>query len=361
MDKEKLSVADRVTIRRAAFDIGSGQTKVQCSDYDGTKITNTLIGEERPVAFGADYLKSEDGCLSESIQLKGLSVLQELKEIAENCGASQFSAIATEVFRKAANGLQYLDRVRAIGIEVVILTQELEAKLGFASATITAGTDNESDDCCVWDSGGASFQICSRGESANTFRTYMGNLGSSVCCALLIREVQARSYENTVSPNPVSMEEASRLIELLQGHIGPVPAWLKDKDCVVAVTGQNSMFKVCCNVLIDSLGQGGDDSYCSRPTGVFRQDTLPGGHAISGFSADEAEGALRTCIGCTDDELCKYVNFKFSDGPKLVVPKLCLLVAVLRHTGIQRVETVMCIGSCTGLICEEQFWRHCEL
>jgi hypothetical protein len=345
-------------IRRAAFDIGSSATKIQCADYEEGLPLNTIIGQERPVSFGVDYLKSADGCLSESIQLKGLEVLEELKYEAEKSGATQFSAIATEVFRKAVNGHQYLDRVSAMGIPVTILTQDLEAKLGYNSAILTAGVDANSSDYCVWDSGGASFQISTRDktdETGNSFCTYMGSLGSSVCSALLIREVQGRSLDTTPSPNPVSLEEAQQLVERLTALLQPVPEWLKDKSEVIAVTGKNSIFKVCCNVLTDLSKQDYAKPLCP---GLFRTDSLPDSSAVTSFSSEDAELALSTCIGCSDEDLCKYVNFQYSDGPKIMVPKLCLLVAVMRHTGIQRINTVKCIGSCAAVICDERFWTH---
>lgn len=347
----------RTSLRRAAFDIGSSSTKILCADYKDGMPLNTIIGQERPVAFGADYLKSSNGSLSESIQLKGLEVLEELKLEAEKSGATQFFAIATEVFRKAANGPQYLDRVRAMGIPVTVLTQELEAKLGYASAIITAGVFSELGDYCVWDSGGASFQITRRDltdESGNTFCTYMGSLGSSVCSAMLIQEVQCKTLNTTPSPNPVSLYEAEQLVEKLTALLQQVPTWLKDKEDVIAVTGKNSIFKLCCNVLLD-LTVKSDTSLQTTP-GLFRVDSLPDSPVVTSFSRDDAELALRTCIGCSDEDLSKYVNFQYSDGPKIVVPKLCLLVAVMRHTGIQRVNTVNCIGSCVGVLHEEQFW-----
>lgn len=108
--------------RRAAFDIGSGSSKMQISDVEISSsqetavIISTLFGQERPVSFGADFIKSIDGTLSDSIQEYGLTVIQNLKDEALRQGCTSFSAVATEVFRKATNGNQYLDKVRALGI-----------------------------------------------------------------------------------------------------------------------------------------------------------------------------------------------------------------------------------------------------
>jgi hypothetical protein len=59
-----------VLTRRGAFDIGSGATKLMIADVSSTQIVEILFGEERPVAFSADLLRSDNGCLSDEIQNK---------------------------------------------------------------------------------------------------------------------------------------------------------------------------------------------------------------------------------------------------------------------------------------------------
>lgn len=152
--------------RRAAFDIGSGSTKIQCSDCEVVsdlecthsvryRIVHTLYGIEKPVQFGADLMRSAHGALSEDITDSGFKVFCELKQEADRLGATQFSAIATEVFRRAANGQAYLDRIRSLGVSVSILSQELEAELGYQSVQCEL-RENETAEAadCVWDSGG---------------------------------------------------------------------------------------------------------------------------------------------------------------------------------------------------------------
>ena len=130
-------------IRRAAFDIGSGSTKLQCcecelsrhpSGQDKVVILRTLFGVEKPVPFGSDLMRSRDGCLSSSIQDSGITIFLELKREAEKLGATEFSAIATEVFRRAANGKAYLAKILDLGVPVAMLSQKEEALLGYTSA-----------------------------------------------------------------------------------------------------------------------------------------------------------------------------------------------------------------------------------
>lgn len=159
-----MEIIHRSVVCRAAFDIGSGSTKLQCSncevfvDTNGfvaeTRLLEELYGVEIPVQFGADFKCSSDGMLSESIQLMGLSIFYDLLLKARALGATEFHAIATEVFRKAANGGTYLDKIRALGVPVSILTQEKEAELGFGSVQAVLIRNALPPAPCVWDSGG---------------------------------------------------------------------------------------------------------------------------------------------------------------------------------------------------------------
>ena len=147
-------------IRRGAFDIGSGSIKLQVSDISfasTTVIEHTHFSAERPCAFGSDYLKATDGKLSETIKEKGRQTLRELFSIGEALGCTQYSAVATAVFRKASNGDAYLNEAvrEALGIRVQIVTHDMEAQLGYSTAQAVSKLSN----CIAWDSGGGSFQI----------------------------------------------------------------------------------------------------------------------------------------------------------------------------------------------------------
>ena len=67
----------------------------------------------------------------------------EFKKIAIELGATQFAGVATEVFRKAKNGSDYLNKVRAEGISMTLVTQELEGELGFNSVYALSGISKE--------------------------------------------------------------------------------------------------------------------------------------------------------------------------------------------------------------------------
>ncbi len=244
--------------------------------------------------------------------------------------------------------LKYLDDVRAMGIKVTMVTQILEAELGYGSVVAVGGLDKK--EAIAWDSGGGSFQITRRrkaekveggggGDALDTgaLEAYMGALGSGISNTALIKEVLCKDLVTTTTANPVSAEEAEKLIQVLIGKISEVPSWLVRADYVTASAGSNSIFKVCCDVL-SSLEE-------------YRSNS-----PVTEFTYEMACRALAECVGKTDKELFKYVAFEHADLPFLIVPKLSLLCAVMRHTGIKKVGTVKCVGSCAGLLCDERFW-----
>ena len=319
------------TEKRAAFDIGSGSTKIQCSivqfengDSFAT-IIETLMQKEVPVSFGADFMRSNDGILSRDIMNEGLAVLRSQMAEAQANGFAVFCAIATEVFRRAKNGSEYLDQVRHLGIKVELVNQILEADLGFNSVVATGNLDPSS--AMVWDSGGASFQITSVDLSTGSLRIYMGSLGTSISTAILVRDVQSRNLSEVESVNPVSSEDCSRFVDALVYRLDEAPCWLLGSQKITAATGKNSLFKLCCDVLSVSA-------------------TSP----VTSFSLPDARNALESCLGKTDGELRHLVSFSGADGPEVIVPKLALLVAVLLKTNIQQVDTVPVVGSCPGML-----------
>lgn len=378
-------------IKRAAFDIGSGSTKMQISDVHISKksIVNTYFGEERPVGFGFDLMGSKDGNLSEEIQKVGIQTVLDLKNIAVEQGVTSFAAIATEVFRKAKNGSQYLDKIRALGIHVILVAQDLEAELGFSSALAMAGISPEAGhNYCVWDSGGASFQITYKSYSSSSpsssiasssadMQAFMGSIGTSVSLKIFLEEVRSLTMNQPLTSdttnsqsniiNPISNAECelfiSRLIAKLSSN-NEVPTWLKNRELVIAASGSNSLFKLCCRILMieqKSLSTG-------HITSVFANDSVNASAAattastyhtaevINRFTLTDAEKVLQLCLNHTDEELLKYQQFAYAEGTHVIIPKLALLVAVMRHTGVQVIQSVDCVGSCAGLICDHRFW-----
>eukprot|EP00933_Yihiella_yeosuensis_P070560 TRINITY_DN78677_c0_g1_i1.p1 TRINITY_DN78677_c0_g1~~TRINITY_DN78677_c0_g1_i1.p1 ORF type:complete len:331 (-),score=67.62 TRINITY_DN78677_c0_g1_i1:535-1386(-) len=276
-----------------------------------------------------DWKKSKDGSLSKEIQEQGLEVLKKLLAVCEehSVPAAARCAIATEVFRKASNGSEYLQRVHSeLGLSVEVLSQSDEAAIGFRTAVAL----QERPAKCVicWDSGGASFQITSLdpdfGDDA-PLRSYVGCLGSGNTTALLVEAVQGKSFAECHSPNPVNSDQATELIQRLQQEL-PAPASWLNGSVVTAIGGPNSMFCVA----KEALGQDEYDQASVRK-------------------------ALEGVLNKSDEDLSKEVfcQGELKEPPALIVPKICLLLAVMEHCSVQKVSFHPAIGSCPGLLISE--------
>ena len=121
--------------RRAAFDIGSGSTKLMIADVDVEtgQLGDIVHASERTVKYAFDW--KTHGVLSDAVQAEGIKVLHALRTKVLASGCTAYTAVATEVFRKAPNGAAFLQRVRAeLGLEIALVSQEEEAQIGFRTA-----------------------------------------------------------------------------------------------------------------------------------------------------------------------------------------------------------------------------------
>ena len=337
--------------RRAAFDIGSGASKVLVADVD--VVTGSIVGQpiyeiERPLAFKADSQQQSDGSLSSKILEQGLALLASLVEKALEHGAQEAHGIATEVFRTAPNGLAFLALVgERSGVNIVTLSQEREARLGLATAEALLGGPRLVH--AAWDSGGGSFQISARdagsreGDSIDSvpLRTYVGKLGTGPSFHRLT-QCQNKTYEPTTVVNPVSEQEASSLVGVLARELPPPPVWLQGAS-IVAIGGWNCLFATALRALRSLVG------------GAFAVDAAAasgGAHGAAGsFTLADARRALSAVCGKTDDELLLVSGSgEEAESPRFVVPKIALLVAIASHLGLERIQYVPATGGCAGLM-----------
>jgi len=313
--------------RRAAFDIGSGATKLMVADVSGTQVEKVHFSQEVPVSFAIDWKKSTDGNLSEDIMAQGMAVLQQFMEICTSLSvpATARCAVATEVFRKAGNGEKYLASVKEeFGLVVEMVSQEMEAEIGFRTA---AALETEKvDDLICWDSGGASFQITSQNPGGGSLRSYVGAFGSGVTSAVLVEKIQGAAFAEKPTANPVSAAEADALISYLKEQLPPPAEWLSGKP-VTAIGGPNSMFCVASEALGETV-----------------------------YALADLQRALQTVVGKTDAELATrpFCQGELREPAGLIVSKLCLLIAVMAHCSIAKVSFRLCTGSCPGLLISEE-------
>ena len=200
-------------IRRAAFDVGSGATKILVADVDMhagplPAISKVVFQKKVSILMSEDLQKSGQASFSSGILHELMETLKEFKREADEAGAEQFAGAATAAFRKAKNGPDFLEQVRGEGIELRIIPQEEEGSIGFLTGS-QACPHILGSDLVVWDSGGGSFQISSMEQGMVC--SWMRSLGSGIATGVLVEVVQGKDFKTTPSPNPVTIGEAQEL------------------------------------------------------------------------------------------------------------------------------------------------------
>lgn len=127
-------------MKKAIIDVGSNSVRLL---LDGEKkIINTQLAEKADVG----------GILGEDPIARTAAAIRVLKEEAEQKGARVW-AFATEAVRSAKNKEEFLDAVRAFGLEIDVLPSSKEAEIGFFGAYYGTGVK------ATLDVGGASSEL----------------------------------------------------------------------------------------------------------------------------------------------------------------------------------------------------------
>lgn len=265
-----------------------------------------------------------ENTLSDGILDKCFHCLKHFKQIGEQYGVQQHCGIGTAVFRKASNGVAFLERVKnVLGIDIRLVSQEEEGRIGSLTALSVSSVKDEAR-LLAWDSGGGSFQLIHQGF------VYKGAFGSSSTALLMKQRIRKGSSEHGISLNPVSFEEAMALSSLLQQKLASLetPPWIEqcirdDTLRIVGIGGNTSAFRMA------SIGVGS--------TTISRANVLD---------------LMKTVCGKEDFFLeSKYVQVG------LLIPKLVLLYSVMSHFNIPAFEYCSTVGCTQGLMYYEQLWH----
>jgi exopolyphosphatase/guanosine-5'-triphosphate,3'-diphosphate pyrophosphatase len=232
--------------RLAAIDIGSNSIHmiVVAPQLNGGY---RVLGRERDmVRLGKTGLG--DGVLSEAAIADGLETLIRMTNLAGLKGADRAVAVATSAVREAANGADFLARVKAhTGLDVRLLTGDEEGQLIYRA--VREVVDLGPGDAAIVDVGGGSTEWITvrAGELAGVVSLPLGSLR----CAATLRGDPPR-------PTAIGrLRESirSRLAEQVpSGHAAPL-------ERLVATSGT----AVCCADLIDLFAGR------SEPAGSLRE------------------------------------------------------------------------------------------
>ena len=117
-------------MRLAAIDIGSNSIHMVVVDAEARGSFRVLDRERDMVRLGRSAHR--DGALSEKAMADGLLALAKMATLARLKGAETVLAVATSSVREAANGDDFLSRIKAkTGLDVRVLSGEQEGQLIF--------------------------------------------------------------------------------------------------------------------------------------------------------------------------------------------------------------------------------------
>lgn len=268
---------------RAAFDIGSGTTKLLVAEFDSCKqiLVKTVFEDRRPIAFNDSLDHSADYRLDDHIFQKANQTLLELKKLATDHKAKKFFAVATSVFRKAKNGSEFAKKLsQTTKIKIKIITQEEEALLGHQVAIKTVSSPVNPKNSFVWDIGGGSMQMIV--EQKKKYDIYNGELASVTFKNMVIEAIENKNSSEITTPNPLNSnwENAYKLAKsYAKIHVPNLFKNLSEKFDVIGIGGVHN------NSVLRLIG--------TKNSFYTKEEVLDALKKYSSYSDDKLEGDYR--------------------------------------------------------------------
>jgi exopolyphosphatase/guanosine-5'-triphosphate,3'-diphosphate pyrophosphatase len=136
----------------AIVDIGSNSVRLVV--YSGATRAPSILFNEKVMA-GLGRGLDETGALSEQAQTRALSAMSRFRLLVDRMGVVRTRVFATAAAREAVNGRAFLDRVRDLGFDPMILSGEEEGRL--AALGVLSGIPDA--DGVIGDLGGGSLEL----------------------------------------------------------------------------------------------------------------------------------------------------------------------------------------------------------
>jgi exopolyphosphatase/guanosine-5'-triphosphate,3'-diphosphate pyrophosphatase len=318
----EISFLQSEIVRRAAVDIGSGTTKLTIADIntDSNQIVHIWYQSIEPIELRRDLAASSDGYLSKNIEEQLISTFKEMKAKTRQFAPQQWFGIGSSVFRTAKNGQQVLNRLKTDeDVTIRLVSHAEEGEIGFNSAV--AASKRNPEQVISWDSGTGSFQISTLIEGK--IEVYGAEFGGVPALeALFVNRKQP--FNQNLSPNPITIVEASELVKTIKEKLPAIPHWLKTKGNkeIVGIGGIRSIFSLA-------------EIAIGKPS----------------YTKDQVWEAIKKLCGSTDEQLAQFPE------PKDTVVELILLYSVMTHCGIDTLSYFPTNGSCEGLLIMSRFWN----
>ena len=208
--------ADKCISTRAAFDIGSGSTKMKVAKVNTClgKILKIYLEESGPIGYNEDLKKSSNNTFSNTIIDKGVQYLKMLKVKASKFNPDSYVGVATSAFRKSSNANIAIEKINDIGIDSRVVSQEDEALIGFYAAL--SKYNIKKDELVVWDIGGGSMQITAFNKGKMII--YKGKLASVGFKNDVISKVLKQDSKIISTPNPIGVKNSAKVLSMAKDH-----------------------------------------------------------------------------------------------------------------------------------------------
>jgi exopolyphosphatase/guanosine-5'-triphosphate,3'-diphosphate pyrophosphatase len=193
--------------KTAVLDLGTNTFHLLIAKWGEHEQFHIELRKMEPVLLGeGDSLTKRN--IPPSAWERGLSVLEEYKQLVEKYGVEQVVAVATEALRAAENGKAFLQEVEnTTGIEVQLISGEQEATFVYYGARQLAKLSGQP--ALFMDLGGGSVEFMI-GSETELFWQRSLPLGA------------ARLMEQFHQTDPISQEALEQLTAHLNEHLSPV-------------------------------------------------------------------------------------------------------------------------------------------
>ena len=317
------------TVRRRVFDIGSGSIKCAVAEVDqNNRITKDLFAARRQVLFlnGVE----DTGLISQRHRDEGLDALHSMLQDTQHLNPEATVAVATEAFRKAANAHSVLEAYQdSCNIRMQIATHHQEARLGFHSAYATGHIDT--DALVAWDCGAGSFQFTSSSE------THIDQHGSGTVMKL--------AQQHAGVSGRFGGCRIDALLCSLKAALRPIPAWLRPypgnqlPTSFIAIGSSHSIFNQM------QLLSGLSCFQAHHVAEILAQ--------VQGLNHSELFALEQACVAMQHG---RDVATASEENAPYVVPKLALLLSVMRAVEMEEVTFYETNGNCAGMLADASLW-----
>jgi len=253
-------------IRVCVIDLGTNSFHAVIVDAHPNGSYQVVDRMKEMVRLGQDGL--EANTLPEEAMQRGMRALKRIHLLAKGWDVHEFLAFATSAIREAANGGEFIQRVRQeIGLRIRPISGEQEAKLIFQGVRRAVEMPTPT---LLIDVGGGSVEFIVVAGGENVFARSL-KLGA------------ARMSERFVTTDPLSEQEVEALRTHFEETLAPVFDACRAHD-VTNIVGSSGTMKSLARV---THAQGGSDG-----SSVFQKT----------FAVGKVQSALEWVIGSTADE-----------------------------------------------------------